>query len=706
MDVLSKYRSSMRRACLGGVASSWMIAACAGSAPVPAPSPAAPVAAAPAPAAETLAWQLDRSTFDPAAAPCDDFYQYVCGGFDTPAHIAPDRSSADWMRDAVNAANAIALTELLTGTDDAADPELTRLRTFYASCMATGPAADARGDAVLATWLARIAGIASTGDAGAVVRELHRRGVHVLFRYAGAPDATDPARYRGEIDAASAGARLRLFRDIGADGRRAAYRAHIRRMFELAGVTAAQAERDARSAFDAEAELAAVPLKDRYEPGSEHPMTPAGLHALAPHFDWSAYLAAVGAPPGRAINVLTPAYLGAADRLLAKRSLADLRAYLRWGLLQSVWRALPSRLADERERFLASPGVQPSPRGEVCQVETLKALGVELSHQFSTRVIGDAARVRAHAVAERVQAAMAASAATVTWLSPAGRAFSADKLAKLALKIGYPDAWPATGAGPLRDDAYLANALAAREFEQRRDWQRVTRERRRDSWEVEVRPNVTWGMAAARLTVPNGFPDALSNSMVITAAELRPPLFDPDAPPEVGYGGFGFLLGHEFVHVLENYMFTAEGELRDSWSQDDIAALEARHACMVGQGNQYVVIDALHLDGARTVEENAADLGGVAQAYAVMAQDVGPRLSVRGADGLTAEQRFFISYAQHWCSAQRPAALRDSVRDDGHGPSRFRVNAPLANLPAFAQAFSCPAGAAMVRPAADRCTIW
>jgi endothelin-converting enzyme/putative endopeptidase len=116
--------------------------------------------------------------------------------------------------------------------------------------------------------------------------------------------------------------------------------------------------------------------------------------------------------------------------------------------------------------------------------------------------------------------------------------------------------------------------------------------------------------------------------------------------------------------------------------------------------------DALHLDGARTVDENLADLGGAAHAYAAMAQDVGPRLSVRGADGFTPEQRFFVSYAQHWCSAQRPEAERDSLRNDGHGPPRFRVNAPLANLPAFAAAFSCPAGSAMARPAAARCTIW
>jgi endothelin-converting enzyme/putative endopeptidase len=71
-----------------------------------------------------------------------------------------------------------------------------------------------------------------------------------------------------------------------------------------------------------------------------------------------------------------------------------------------------------------------------------------------------------------------------------------------------------------------------------------------------------------------------------------------------------------------------------------------------------------------------------------------------------ASAAFFLAYAQRWCTAQRPEYARDSLRDDSHGPPRFRVNAPLSNLPAFAEAFACPKDAAMARPATLRCTVW
>ena len=75
-------------------------------------------------------------------------------------------------------------------------------------------------------------------------------------------------------------------------------------------------------------------------------------------------------------------------------------------------------------------------------------------------------------------------------------------------------------------------------------------------------------------------------------------------------------------------------------------------------------------------------------------------------DGLTPEKRFFIAYAPQWCTAERPEYARRNLLEDGHGPNKFRVNGPLANMPEFAHAFACAADSRMVRPPASRCSLW
>lgn len=618
-------------------------------------------------------WSIDTTTFDPEADRCSDFYRSVCGGWLDTAAPPEGQQHVGRTRALVDEATADLYDDLLEG-DAAGDAEVLRLQTYYAACLADGNGS-ARSRQTRTAWLDRIGG---PEPIPSLVRALHEHGINVLFRYQGVPDPADPTAHRGQLQQGH------LLVSAGSDDSiRPALLQHIEASF--GGLVELSAQ-EAGALADLELALAAHALPfadDAFEsPETEHALSTAAIAALAPAIDWDAYFELVGVPADATLNVKSPPYLEHLGKRLGATSEATLRRYLQWKFLAVLRRELPS---DE-------PGA-PGTRHAHCRLSTLRALGVELSRQFAARAMGPSARDDARALAERVRASVVRAVQSNEWLSESGRAQTVEKLAATDLKVGFPDDWPSTGAFEIHPDAHLDNVLAARVYEQRRRWARASAPQRRASWEMTVRPNEAWGMAAARLTIVNGYPDASTNSIVLPAASLQPPLFDAAAPPEVNYATFGTLVAHELIHVAENYLSDATGRARTIWTPADLEQQAEQMSCIVEQATAY------GLDGEETKDENVADLSGIRLAYEAMVEEVGPRLHEPGADGLTAEQRFFVAYGQNWCEYATPEYAKAALESDYHAPPRFRVNGIVANMPQFHRAFRC-------EPPASVCTVW
>jgi predicted metalloendopeptidase len=206
--------------------------------------------------------------------------------------------------------------------------------------------------------------------------------------------------------------------------------------------------------------------------------------------------------------------------------------------------------------------------------------------------------------------------------------------------------------------------------------------------------------------VVNAYYHPFRNEIVFPAGILRPPFFYADADDAVNYGGIGTVMGHEITHGFDDSgsQFDAGGALRDWWTEEDRTEFERRASVLVEQFSGFVVAEGVTLNGRLTLGENIADLGGVSISLDAMHHVV--PADAPAIDGLTAEQRFFLAYATMWRMGYTDAYARMLANVDTHSSSQYRVNGPLANTPAFAEAFEITEGSPMALPADQRAHVW
>jgi putative endopeptidase len=212
-----------------------------------------------------------------------------------------------------------------------------------------------------------------------------------------------------------------------------------------------------------------------------------------------------------------------------------------------------------------------------------------------------------------------------------------------------------------------------------------------------------WGMTPPTV---NAYYNPTMNEIVFPAGILQPPFYDPKADDAINYGGMGAVIGHEISHGFddEGSQFDGKGNLRNWWTADDRKNFDERATCVEKQFDSYEVEPGLHQNGKLVLGESIGDLGGLAISYAAYEKSLEGKSRPKDLDGFTPEQRFFLGWAQVWGTNQRPEAARLQANTNPHPLARFRGDGPLSDLAAFAQAWGCKKGDAMVRE--QSCKIW
>jgi putative endopeptidase len=422
---------------------------------------------------------------------------------------------------------------------------------------------------------------------------------------------------------------------------------------------------------------------------------------LVPAIDWPIYFAELGVPKladSTTLSVSPSKFFRRLNEELTRRPLSDWRAYLRWQLLNSTGFGLGTAAQAERFRFRSLlTGVKQQPaRDKYCTSFADGLMGMGIGKLYVERTFPPAAKARIEGLVQDLKGVLRERLASNEWMSDATKKEALKKVDSLRVEVGFPNQWVDYSSVPISADRpFVENVMLLRKFEDERHLAKLNKPVDRDEWEMSP-------------ATVNAYNNPQLNSLFFPAAILQPPFFSADADDALNYGAIGWVIGHELTHFFDDQgrQFDANGNLRDWWTAEDAKRYQDRAQIVRRQYDSYVVIDTTHLSGSQTLNENTADIGGLAIAYRAYHRALAAHPNETRTDGLTPDQAFFLAGAQSWRAKLRPELVRLSLSGDNHSPSNWRANGPMSSSPEFAAAFACKEGDAMVRSLESRSRLW
>jgi endothelin-converting enzyme/putative endopeptidase len=645
-------------------------------------------------------WGVDLNARDPSVKPGDDFWRYVNGGWDKVTQIDPDRTSAGAGVLLVDEAERQVRTIV---EDLARDPAKSgqvgrQVGDFYASWMDEA-GIEARGTAPLKPYLDRIAGIrdrAGLIEAFAAPGYTSPVGVGII------PDPADPTRYVAFASQAGLGMPNRdyyLLEGAKYDAFRAAYRAYIVKLHQLAGIADPEVKADRIIALEtAMAKVQWAPERQRDIKQIYNPMNRAQLAELAPQFEWPAFLKAAGLDGVETVVAAEKSAITETGKMLDTVPLSTWKEYLAFHMIRANATALPKAFDQANFEFYSK-----TLRGVPQQRERWKR-GIQLINGTLGEAVGRV-YVERHYPAEsdrqmseliaNLRAGLETRIAASPWMDAATKEQARAKLAAFDPRIGHPVKWIDYSSLHVDRNDILGNMMRANEFAWNLQLSRLGKPVDRALWDMNPQE-------------VNAYYNPLMNQITFPAAILQPPYFDPNADPAVNYGAIGAIIGHEIGHGFDDQgrQFDATGRIRDWWTAKSGEEFNKRAEKFGKQYDSYEPIPGTHINGKLTMGENIGDLGGLEMAYAAYRLHVAKHGEPPVIAGLTGDQRFFLAFGQAWRSKIREDALRERLLTDPHSPPEYRVNGVVRNVDAWYKAFNVKPGDKLYLPPEERVSIW
>lgn len=640
---------------------------------------------------------------DRGVRPQDDLFRHVNGGWLNKTEIPADKASYgafDMLYDKSQADLRAIIEEASTSTAKTAGSETQKIGDFYDSFMDEARA-EQLGISPLKAELDRIDGLTTKADlAKHFARFFKMNLINPVIGYVEG-DAQEPTReilyiYQGGLGLPDRDYYLK--NDDKMKEYREKYASMVQNLLAQAGD--AGAAKSAREIFVLETRLARAHwtnVENRDAVKTYNKVATTDLAKQFPGFDWTAWTTELGVHTAPALVVSQPSYVKAFAATVNELPVDAWKPYLKASLINGFAPYLNKSLVDTEFGFYRTTlrGVKEQQPRWKRAVDTLNGnLGEMLGKLYVDRHFKPEAKARMETLVANLREAYRQGIDRLEWMGPETKKEAHAKLAKFTPKIGYPNKWRDYSKLEVKSGDLVGNLMRAFEHENAFQLSKVGK---------PIDPE-QWGMTPQTV---NAYYNPVRNEIVFPAAILQPPFFNLEADDAVNYGGIGAVIGHEMGHGFDDQgrSYDSAGVLRDWWTKADAAEYLKRAQILVEQFNEFEPLPGLKVNGQLTLGENLADLTGLVishQAYMLSLKGQPPPVI----DGIPADQRFYMGWAQSWRAKQRDDSLRQQVLTNVHSPEMYRANGPVRNIPEFYTAFGVKEGDKMFLPAERRVKIW
>lgn len=633
---------------------------------------------------------------------CSDFSGHVNGKWLASNAIPGDRVS--WGAFEMLAERSVAVQRQIA-EQAAANAKATGVQKIVGDFWATGmdeAKINAQGIAPLKSRLAEIDALTDGASVAEYLRKSFGRGEGAVFGFGPSADFKDSSMNIAYVAQGGLGLPdVEYYRKDEHKEKLAAYEKHVAKVLELSGVAADDAAKQAKDVIAFETRLAKA-SKSSEELSRDvslfyNPVTPADADKMTPNFSWTRFFESQGIAAPKMFSFAIPEFHKEVDKMIADVPAAQWKSYLRFHTVDGASPFLSEPFVQENFNFYRKTlrgQKEMKPRWKRV-LDTIEGQAGEALGQMYVQVaFPPESKAQMQTLVNNLSGSLKVRLENLAWMSPGTKKKALEKWSTFTPKIGYPDKWRDWSGLKTTRSSYVENILAANEFNYR--WNLAKIGKPVDKTE--------WGMSPQTV---NAYYNPQQNEIVFPAAILQPPFFDPKADDARNYGGIGAVIGHEMIHGYDDQgsRFGPTGNFENWWTEDDAKGFKALTDKLVAQFNGYEAVPGKFVNGNLTLGENIADLGGLAVAYDAMKRATAGKADPM-IDGLDRDQRFFMNWGTVWRRNFTPQELEVRLVTDPHAPANFRAIGAPSNHPAFAAAFQCKAGDAMVRDGEKRISIW